>query len=162
MTGYYAKRLHTASEWAAEIEARERYDWRPKKTPAELGYRGATSSLNGFEDGGSWGRRFEIHTDYHIRPEGYPEGYQEKLGFTTEYWEIVTTDAPPVVQENREYFGSFCNQAETQRQFERLQEAQRRARLLLAIFELRALNTDAARECAANIQRDLLIPAAMR
>ena len=154
MATSYKRGVVTAAEWAAELEERDSYDWRRKPTPTELGYRGATSYLNGFENGGSWDRRFEVHTEYYIRPEGNPEG-----SYPTEYWEIVTVDAPPVTQMLREHFGSFCNQSETQRQFERLLDAQRRARIILAMKELESIGGDGAANCIAIARRPLLNPA---
>jgi hypothetical protein len=136
-------------------------EWKREHILKHGDWRGPVSFWSTREDGFGWDRVIEIHTEYKIQPEGWPEETIAKAGgYVTDYWEIVPADCGPISHTPREHVFSCPNQAEAQRQLERLQEAQRRAKHVLAIIELRALNIKAADDCAAIVQRALLHPAA--
>ncbi len=93
-----------------------------------------TIEVNRFENGRSWPIYVRLDTEYKV---------QKESTFTdSDYYQVCTIDAPQPTTLMREHACSASTKEECDRILIRIQEAQHRARHILAIKELEAIDAD--------------------
>ena len=135
-------RQETIAEQAERFEY-QNPEWARERTLRLGGYQGPTFFWNMREDGHGWVRVAEVYTTYKAQPEGWPPEIEAtyKDGHVTDYWEVVTEDCGKV-SVGRQHLGSFSSEELAKKNLIRLQEAQHRARIILAIKELEKVHAD--------------------
>lgn len=127
----YARRLATNTQWAESFEY-QHPEWERERTLKYGDWQGPTFFWNMRSDGHGWTRVAEVYTDYKAVPELWPD----HMNVETDYWEIVPEDHEGPSKTPRQHLGSFCNEETAKRELRRLQEAQHRARIILACKEI--------------------------
>jgi hypothetical protein len=93
--------------------------------------------LNSLESGFGWDVMVSLHDEYKIKRENAFED--------SDYWEVATIDTPDEASSTmRQHLWSFSNEETAARMLRRVQAAQRRARLVLAIIELEKIDAPAS------------------
>lgn len=91
-------------------------------------------TLNAYPDGGSWDMQVKLDQEYKVQFENtFPD---------SRYWEVATIDAPSPSRLSHEHLFSYPTQAQAETALQRVKEAQHRARIVLAVLELKKINAD--------------------